>query len=632
MSASRHVQSLAISRNVMVPMRDGCRLATDVYRPATDGLAHQGKLPCILGRTSYDKENDWLWMPVVDFFTRHSYVVVVQDLRGRYVSEGDEYYHTANEWEGRDGHDTIEWIAAQPWSNGRVGMVGSSHGAIVQQVAALHSPAHLTSIWPDVGPTNIYAHMSREGGAMMLQMFGAIFMHAYQDKKASPEANAAIFEAMRNMKDWVYRTPFKPGQTPLALFPYLEQTLFNYYCRGMYDEWWQQEACDQEHHWDRHADIPAVFSGGWFDPFSSATTRYFEVMSRRNKPPQWLIMGPWTHDGMRSGTSVEGDVDFGPEAAWGRPKYHEEQLRWFNAVLKGKEDEIAGIPPVRLFVMGGGNGLKTLEGKMFHGGSWRSEKEWPIARTELRKYFLHRGGALSATPASPDVQPLCYSFDPTRPVPTIGGNVASFFEMIQFEGVETGGLDYIPWYTKMRNIVTAGPFHQKEEPWVLGGKAPYLELASRPDVLVFETEPLDHAVEVTGPIRVDLWISSSAKDTDFTAKLVDVYAPNRDYPTGYHMILVDSILRVRYREGWDKEVFMEPGSIYPIHIDLPPTSNLFQAGHRIRIDISSSNFPRFDLNPNTGEPMGRHTALVTANNCVYVDSTRPSHVTLPIIG
>jgi putative CocE/NonD family hydrolase len=189
---------------------------------------------------------------------------------------------------------------------------------------------------------------------------------------------------------------------------------------------------------------------------------------------------------------------------------------------------------------------------------------------------------------------------------------------------------YLHPVTRLRDIVAIGPLHQRETPDVYGAHPPYPLLADRPDVLVFETAPLSEAVEVTGSSIVELWVSSSAVDTDFTAKLIDVYPPNEDYPQGYHMNLVDSVIRVRYRNSWEKEELMEPGQVYRVRSRLPPTSNLFQAGHRIRVDISSSNFPRLDLNPNTGEPMGRHTHTLVAHNTVYVDRSRASHIVLPI--
>jgi putative CocE/NonD family hydrolase len=631
---SQPTYGIVIAKDIMVPMRDGVRLATDIYRPALDGEPVPGRFPTILGRTSYDKNNLQMWVaPVAEFFTTRGYVVVLQDLRGRQKSEGTgQYFHTANPTEGPDGYDTVEWIADQSWSDGKIGTVGSSHGAIVQQVMALYRPPHLTAIWPDVGPTNIYAHEAREGGAMSFQMFGAIFNHARdsQEIRDDPVAHQVLCEAMEQMGQLVLRTPFKPGQTPLRVVPNLEKTLFDYYFRGTYDEWWQQDCCDQERYWDRHADIPGVYSGGWYDPFAAGTTKYYETMVAQNRTPQRLIMGPWIHGAMRGeGTTWIADVEFGEAAKWGDAVYNQHRLRWFDRWLKDVPTSVEEDPPVKIFVMGGGEGTKTKLGKLNHGGRWREEQEWPLARTQPTTYYLHRDGGLSVEPPSQEQASLTYLYDPDHPVPTVGGTCTNFWEMVKLpEGVNEA---YIPDRGRMRNLVIEGPAHQKQAPGMVGVRPPHLALATRPDVLVFQTPPLAEDVEVTGSMTVRLWISTTAVDTDFTAKLVDVYPYSADYPEGYDLILVDSILRVRYRESWEREVLMTPGEVYEITIPLPPTSNLFKAGHRIRLDISSSNFPKFDLNPNTGEPVGRHTEVRTAKNAVYLDRARPSQVVLPII-
>jgi putative CocE/NonD family hydrolase len=269
---------------------------------------------------------------------------------------------------------------------------------------------------------------------------------------------------------------------------------------------------------------------------------------------------------------------------------------------------------------------------MFHGGQWRTEQEWPIARTEMQTFYLHSDGELSRELPAPDDPPRSYTFDPANPVPTISANVTGFFELTPIpDTIEEGQRASIPWRARMRSIVNPGGTHQRSHEGIVGAKPPFGLLAHRADVLVYQTEPLAEPVEVTGQVTVRLWIASSAVDTDFTAKLVDVYPPNPDYPEGYQLNLVDSIIRCRYRDDWESETFMEPGEIYPATIVLPPTSNLFAVGHRIRVDISSSNFPRFDLNPNTGEPMGRHTGVQTAHQTVYSDAAHPSQVELPVI-
>lgn len=628
---------IVVAKDVMIPMRDGVRLASDIYFPALDGQLVAGRWPAILGRTSYDKTNETMWVkPVCEYFSSRGYVVVCQDLRGRYKSEGfGQYFHTANVNEGRDGYDTIEWIATQSWSDGKVATTGSSHGAIVQQVAALHQPPHLVAIWPDVGPTNNYAHESREGGAMSLQMFGALFMHAFdaQEVHALPGARAVIVDAMEHMRELVQRTPFKPGHTPLSVVPALEKTLFDYYWRGAYDEFWSHECNDQERYWnERHPDLPGTYSGGWWDPFSGGTTRYYTAMAKRNKALQRLVMGPWTHTGMRGGLTYQGDVDFGPDSAWGNERYNWERLAWFDRWLKNEENDVERVPPVRIFVMGGGDGHRTAEGHFMHGGQWREEHEWPLARTRDTSFYLGPDGALSSEAWEGSVVEASFMFDPSRPIPTIGGSIVSFYEIAPLlAGIDPSVAELIPWGARMRNIVPAGGYDQVEQQGFVGAAPPYLSLASRADVLVFATEPLEEAMEVTGPIRVRLWVSSSAPDTDFTAKLVDVCPANQDYPAGYHLGLVDSIIRTRYRDGFDREVMMEANEVYAVEITLPPTSNLFDRGHRIRLDISSSNFPRFDINPNTGEPVGRHTFTQMARNVVHIGPGRPSQIVLPVI-
>ena len=627
---------VVLARDVPVPMRDGVRLAADIYRPARDGEPLPGAWPTILGRTSYGKSADWLWVePVANSFTPRGYVVVIQDMRGRGNSEGTgEYFHTATPKDGFDGYDTVEWIAAQPWSNRRVGTVGSSHGAMVQTAMALKRPPHLSAIWPDVGPINSYAHQAREGGAMQLHMFGAQFLHAHdaQEIRDDPVAQAALWDAMHHLREWVFRTPFKPGHTPLRVVPNLEHTLFDYYWRGEYDEYWSAEYNDYSRYFDRHADVPGTYTSGWYDPYAIATTTYFAAMARQNTTPQRLIMGPWTHDSMRQGAAWAGDVDFGPASVWGLARYNAELLRWFDRWLKDIATGVENDPPVRIFVMGGGSGRRTAEGRLDHGGRWRDEREWPLARTCLTAYYLHANGSLSTQAPAADAAPLSYSHDPDRPVPTIAANVTGFFEMVPVgEGIEPHMARFVPGRVRMRSIVTPGAADQRETPDILGARPPYFPLATRPDVLVFQTEPLTEPVEVTGSIMVHLWISSSAPDTDFTAKLVDVYPPSPDYPEGYAMNLVDSIIRTRYRNSWERAELMRPGEVYAVQIALPPTSNLFAGGHRIRLDIASSNFPRFDVNPNTGEPVGRHTHTMVARNTVHVAAARPSRVILPVI-
>jgi uncharacterized protein len=627
---------IVLAKDVMVAMRDGIRLATDVYRPARDGEPVEGRYPTILLRTPYDK-TDRRYSEIADHFTPRGYAVVLQDLRDRYRSEGTgDYFHTVTAHTGEDGYDTVEWIAAQPWSNRRVGTVGSSYAAITQVRAALERPPHLTAIWPDVVPTNSFQNQSREGGAMQQHMFWALFIHAQdaQEIADEPAKQAEVWSDLRDLRQ-LFRSgpPWEPGQTSLRHVPPLEQALIDYSTRGTYDEYWRRTENDFTRYWERHADIPGTFSTGWYDPFSAADSEYFAAMARQNTTPQRLVIGPWSHVGMRGDATFCHDVDFGPASAWGVQRYFEEQLaffaRWLPDDATGQPD---GEAPVRIFVMGGGSGRKTAAGKLDHGGRWREEWEWPLARAVATPYYLQPDGGLSTEEPDGEAEPRRFTFDPAHPVPTIGGLYCSVGELpAEGAGMEQAWARLLNPVLRLRDLLTPGPADQKESPAYFGSADPYPRLSERPDVLVFQTEPLAAAVEVTGPIKVHLWVSTSALDTDFTAKLVDVHPANDDYPDGYDMLLNDSVIRCRYREGFDREVPMEPGLVVPVTITLPPTSNLFDVGHRIRLDVSSSNWPRLDVNPNTGEPVGRHTNQVVAEQAVHADAEHPSHVVLPVI-
>jgi putative CocE/NonD family hydrolase len=626
---------IIVAQNVMIPMRDGVQLATDIYRPANpDGTPVEGAFPVILGRTSYDKSNPVIWVdPIARFFVPRGYVVLLQDLRGRGLSEGTgQYFHTANPLEGKDGYDTIEWAAKQEWSTGRTGMVGASHGGIVQNMASLERPPHLSALWVDVAPTNAFKWEARQGGAMGLHMYGALYLHSYDAQEIRDDLDAIkrIEEGAENLREMVCKTPFKPGETPIAAVPNLEKVLFHYYYDGVYNEFWSQECLDQTPHFGRMKDIPAVYSSGWYDPFAADVAEQFAHMAAQNETPQRLVLGPWNHGGMRgAGSTAVGEVDFGAAARWGNEVFNGERLRWFDRWLKDIDTGVEDDAPVRFFVMGGGDGRKNEAGKMNHGGRWRSEKAWPLAQAVQTVYYLQPGGGLSIAEPAQDGAAASWVHDPEYPVPSVGGNVTGMYEWVKLP--QSMDRAYVPGRARMNSIIADGPLHQKEGPDLVRAQPPYPLLAERPDVMVFQTQPLAVDVEVTGGMEVRLWISSSAVDTDFTAKLIDVHPANEDYPDGFHMPLADSILRTRFRAGFDAERFMEPGQVYEISIELPPIANLFKAGHCIRVDIASSNFPRFDINPNTGEALGRHTKLIKATNNVYTDALHPSHIRLPVM-
>jgi uncharacterized protein len=615
---------IVVSKDVMVPMRDGIRLATDLHRPGRNGELVEGRFPTIVCLTPYDK-TERRYTEIADFFVPQGYAVVLQDIRDRHRSEGTkEYFHSATPHTGRDGYDTIEWIAAQPWSDGRTGMVGSSYAAITQIRTALEAPPHLTAIWPDVVPTNVYHHQTREGGAMQLHMFWALYIHAAdaQEVQGEPAKQEDVWNDLRNLRQLFWEWPWHKGELALRHVPALDEALEHYVSRGAYDEWWAKKENDYTRFWHDHGDIPVTMSTGWYDGFQHSDTEYFAAMAEQNTAPQRLIVGPWSHVGMRGDVTWTLDVDFGPDSRWGPKRYFEEQLRYFDAYLKdaGPLDD----PPVRIFVMGGGTGRKTSEGKLDHGGRWRDEQEWPPARAREKVYWL-ADGALAESETVGELR--TFTYDPADPVPTIGGNYCAVGEFpAQGEGMEPMWMRLLNPALLLRNIMTPGPADQKESAAFFTAREPYRRLSERPDVLVYQTEPLAEPVEVTGRAVVHLRVSSSAVDTDFTAKLIDVHPPNEDYPEGYDMLINDSIIRCRFRNGFEQEELMEPGTEYDVQILLPPTSNLFAAGHRIRIDVSSSNFPRLERNPNTGEPIGRHTHEVVAENAVH-----GGRVVLPVI-
>lgn len=604
------------SKDVMVQARDGIGLATDVYRPARDGELVEGRWPTIVCLTPYDK-TERRYTEIADFFVPHGYAVVLQDLRDRHRSEGThEYFHTVTPHTGTDGYDTIEWIASRPWSNGRTGMVGSSYAGITQVRTALERPPHLTAIWPDVVPTSMYHHQTREGGAMQLHMFWALYIHAAdaQDVQGKPELQEDVWNDLRNLRRLFWGWPWHKGELALRHVPTLDRTLEDYCTRAAYDDYWQRKENDFPRFWHEHADVPATMTTGWYDGFPHADTEYFAAMAARNSSPQRLIVGPWSHVGMRGDATFTLDVDFGDDSRWGPQRYFEEQLRFFDAYLRD-DGKPLDDPPVRIFVMGGGSGRKTPLGKLDHGGRWRDEQEWPLARAAETTWSL-AGDALSE--AGVDGPPRSFVYDPEDPVPTIGGLYCAVGEFPpEGEGMEPMWMRLLNPALQLRNIMTPGPADQKETEAFFTARQPGRRLSERDDVLVYRTERLAEPVEVTGRPLVRLRISSSALDTDFTAKLIDEYPPNDDYPEGYDLLLNDSIVRCRFRNGFEREELMEPGQEYEVEIPLPPTSNLFAAGHRIRLDISSSNFPRLERNPNTGEPIGRHTHMVKAENTVH---------------
>jgi len=587
-----------VQKNVPVPMRDGVNLAADLYLPAKDGAVVEGRFPAVMERTPYDKENK-----VNDgrYFARRGYVAVMQDVRGRFQSEG-VWYPFAKE--APDGYDSLEWVAAQPWCDGHVGTMGGSYCGSDQSALATMNPPHLKAMVVSVGTSNYHKSSMRQNGALELRFMIYAFRMATTSREALADdtLKAALLEEFGRIREWLTRTPYKKGSSALRFLPSYEQWVLDILGEGDYNDYWKQRGYAIEQYYEEHADVPTIYVGGWYDSYARGTTDNYAALSKMKTSPQHLLMGPWTHGGW--GVSYAGDVDFGPDAPL--DDYNGYRLRWFDRWLKGIDNGVDREKPVRIFVMGGGEGRKDRSGRLSHMGVWRDAPDWPLPGTRYTSYHLHADGTLGTSP--PDAsEPTRYMFDPRDPVPTIGGGISA-----------------------AEGVMSPGAYDQR------GGKRFYgctdtLPLATRSDVLVFQTPGLTEDVEVTGPLTVKLWASSSARDTDFTVKLIDVHPPNPDYPNGFAQNISDSIVRARYRTSREHPELLEPGKVYAFEIVMYPTSNVFRRGHRIRLDISSSNFPRFDINPNTGGPLGRDRRIMVAENVVYHDPDRPSHIVLPIV-
>ncbi len=610
---------ILIERDVPVPMRDGVRLATDIYRPAVDGRPLDGPFPVILERTPYGKAMTSRSertareaaprsrRDVAAAFVREGYVVVYQDTRGRYGSEGRFVKYLSD---GADGYDTVAWITAQPWCNGKVGTMGLSYAAHTQSALACLDPPGLAAMFLDSGGfSNAYQSGIRQGGAFELKQATWAFNNAL----VSPEITASSLKRKAmgavDLRSWFRHMPWSRGHSPLALAPSYEDYLFEQWEQGSFGDYWKQVGIHAEGAYDTYADVPVVHMSSWYDPYPRTAVENYLGLKARKTGPVRLILGPWTH-GDRS-LSWAGDVDFGPAATLDgqlAEDFLALRRRWFDHWLRGIDNGVDREPAVHLFVMGGGSGRRNADGRLDHGGAWRAASDWPLPGTRFTSYYLGPDGTLAPSPPTASDLACRFDYDPRQPVPTIGGAISSG-----------------------EPLMVGGAFDQVEGPRFFGSREPYRALAERPDVLVFQTPTLAEDVDVIGPITVTLWIASDCPDTDFTAKLIDVHPPGPDYPDGFAMNLTDGILRVRYRESWEHPSLMTPGDVHRITITAFPTANRFRRGHRIRLDISSSNFPRFDLNPNTGEPEGAWRDTRVARNTVFLDRDRPSHVVLPIV-
>ena len=606
---------VATLHDIMIPMRDGARLATDVYLPAKDGALLPGPFPVVLERTPYLKTRNQTNTPDGAFWASRGYVFVTQDCRGRHKSDGVFISYPV---EGDDGVDTMAWIMKQPWCNGKVAVTGSSYYASTAQAILCRNPPGLAAAVIRVGAGDYHEDGAWSGGAFQMTHninYSLGLAALGKEAQADPAVKQAFEKALETAEAFklMQRSPLAPGQSVMALAPTYDDWYQEWQQHELYDDYWKQDG----YRFDYRAapDVPILLIGTWYDEFLGGMLDAYTGYAEGKTAPVQMAMGGGFHSSVYTMSTLAGDVDFGPGLPMDVPGMI---LRWFDQHVRGIE---TGLPQGRqfhAFRLEGAKGEKTKAGNLQAAGSWQTFASWPPADAAPTPFYLARGHALTATP--PAAATFSYDHDPANPVPTIGGNVSS-------------GLQ----------IVRAGPADQRGDQTLLQCNDTH-PLAERPDVLSFATPMLTKDTEITGAITVTLYVSSSAVDTDFTAKLVDHYPPSADYPDGYAMNIVDGIVRARLRHFSQKgpgyrrlyaqsDEKLTPGKIVEVVIDLWSTSVLFKAGHRIRLDIASSNFPRFDVNPNTGEKFAeRRLPPVVARNTIHVGPDYPSHVVLPLRG
>jgi uncharacterized protein len=565
---------LIAEHNAAATMRDGTVLRADLYRPAEGG-----PFPALLVRTPYG-EPMARTAPVLPAIEA-GFAVVLQHCRGTGASDGD---FTAFESEADDGVDTIDWCAAQDWCDGRVGMWGGSYLGMVQFAAAAHAPAALKCLVPIVTPADYHAGLAYRQGAVQLgQLLGWHTLKSAQQLQyraaAGEDISADLHALMAHLSD----VPAAYRHLPLREMPAISAIL------PSWQRWLDHEQLDG--YWTnlrytaRRAQIttPALHVGGWFDLFLGGTLDNYVTLRRsaatqRARSNQALIIGPWIHSDY---TGMAGELHFGPGASAQAIGIEAQQIEFLRRHVTGDEGE-RDLPPVRLFVMGD--------------NVWRDEDDWPLPRTEWTRWYLHSDGTLSPEPPPQDATTTRYRYDPADPVPSAGG-------LTLMANDPDGGLSWM-----------AGPRDQRA-------------VEARADVLSFTSSVLTAGLEVTGPLSVTLHAATSAADTDFTARLVDVW------PDGRAMGVADGIVRARYRDGTGLPAPITPGAVHEYTIDLVATSQVFKAGHRLRVDVSSSNFPCFDRNPGNGAPAATATErdFVVAEQTICHDAAHPSFITLPVI-
>ena len=613
--------------DVRVRTRDGVALSTDIYRPADPetGEPVEEPKPVLLDRTPYGKRGQMERHG--EWYAERGYVVAVQDCRGRFDSEG-EYDIFVNEAE--DGADTVEWLAEQPYCDGQVGTFGTSYGAWVQSALATQDPDGLAAMFVNQGAANGREATFRHNGAFELRwLCWALTLGGGFAKRALDNENIQQTLANVDTRDVLANGPVQRGQSPLKHIPNYEEWVFDSMGSGSAsDDLWQSPGINFERYDEETADVPTIYSGAFYDSYTKATCENFQRHAARADSDQFLLLGPWTHGWDRYplpswNKSYSGEVEFG-EAAY--RDYQQTRLDFFDHYLKGK-GTWSDRPPVEYFGMGTGDGHRVGSGRRFHGGDWHEAETWPPEGTEFRTYYAHGDGSLSPEPPAADGGATSYTFDPEDPVPTLGGNCSSY---VTYEPREESVLEYPLSERKLLNITGSGGYDQRTRPDTFGAEAPYGPLEARNDVLVFRTPPLEEPVTIAGPIRVSVFGETDGPDTDFTAKLIDECPPDSEFEDGFALNLADSICRGRFRGYREEPALLTPGEVYEFEMEPYPTANTFAAGHHIRLDISSSNFPRFDVNPNTGGPLAGDRESRVATNTVHHSEHHATRIELPI--
>jgi len=551
----------------MIPMRDGVKLSSDFYFPDAEG-----KFATILIRTPYNNS-----IPVYDrygkFYTSRGYVVVIQDCRGRYDSEGEWYPFVGEEY---DGYDTVEWIAKQPWSNGKIGMTGVSYVGFVQWMATAEQPPHLTCIFTYGSPSSIYGDTWFSCGTLYLMdaMTWAFLMHGRTNQ------NLGVNEWL-NLKDHL----------PLITLDEFLGRKIEFWKEWLshpdYDEYWAKQGMKDRYH---RINIPSVTVTGWYDDGQhGALENYYGLMREGTefaKKNAKLIIGYWRHGGpyphAENNYTKLGAFDFGPDALLDLETY---ELRWFDYWLKGFKNNIMNEAKVKLFIVGK--------------DEWRDEKEWPLPDTEYTEFYFHSNGKANtlfgdgrlSMEAPGQEPPDEYVYDPADPVPSVRGG------------------------TGARGGISSDPIDQRVN-------------EKRMDVLCYTSDVLKDDIEIVGTVKIVLFASSSARDTDFCGKLVDVHPNGAAYNVCY---AASGLISARFRESMEKPSLIEPGKVYRYEIELRPTGTILKKGHRVRVEVSSSDFPIFNRNLNTGKDPYTTTDMVTAEQAIFHDAEYPSHIILPVI-